>query len=317
MSDLILEIPSTRLDLPWSKLDTSVQAGAAGKALKAVLTAVYDNHPAALTGGIDENLVKRFGGIEQFVSAFRASLANAGQLTAVALLPSPDPAHSPGSVRFLVKGEAEPGYRLFGFKRTGQTYVYEDVQPDPVTSLELSAFRSPTKPAPAQQSGGEAVRFPLAAGDACAPVLTGRGTFIAGPLAPKSTGNAVVDFLSGCRSALEDNRTDEFLSCFSPDRAKQLRDLLGSLTPEQRPQFVRSQFDIGTRALLFSGGDLNVLFFRRQDRGRNLTIGHMNIVRTGASSFELIDALTSGVLDSAMSTAEFSDQISRMIPVKR
>ena len=241
----------------------------------------------------------------------RASLQVAGQLTVVALLPAP----GADLVRFLVKGDKERGYRVFEFRHEGQAFVYDDMTLDPVTALEISVFRLGEKPISRNLAAGDGFSVTLWPGkNPCSPKFIAKAVRIKESLPAKSIGIAALDFIAGCREALQENRIETFLSCFGPTRAKQFRELIGNLTPAQRSQFAESQFDFKGDSLLLAGGDLNILFFRRTAPAGNPVIGHLNVVGSGLSSFdELLDGLTSGVLDSVLSTVSFTEPISRMI----
>lgn len=305
LSEFVLEVPATKLDVPWVDLSSSPLAGAAGSSLKDVLAAVYANAPGRIRNAIDGELLKRFGGIEKFVEAFRKSLEDAGQLTVVAKLPD----EGAKSVRFLVKGEKEQGYRVFGFRLVNGRYVYEDIVPDSGTALELAVFSRGAK-ADAEPAGTETIAVRLIPAEfSCSPKFVANVRRIQDPLAPKSTGVAAIDFLATCRRSLQENRIEAFLSCYSPDRAKQFREVVDSFSAAQRAEFIRRQFDVKGETILLRGGDVNVLFFH----GSTRRIGHVNIVRTNSSNFELIDGLTSGVLDSVLNGPEFVDEISRLI----
>ena len=314
ISDFVLDIPATRLDFPWLKLDTTPRAGPAGAVLKRLLSAIYDNQPNRLSDVVDAKLVKRFGGMTEYVAAFRKSLVSAGQLNAVAVVPVPGSLGPNSEVHFLLKGEAEEGYRLFAFRLVNQAYIYTDVTMDPVTSLELAVFRVGVASTLPPIKAADAIRVPLTADtDPCAPIFSSSVLRFKGPLEPKSTGNAVISFLAGCRYALEEGRLEAFLSCLIPDRATQFRELISNLSADKRAQFMRSQLDIRGEALLLIGGNLNTVFFRRPAGTGEQGIAHFNVVRSPNSSFELVDSFTSGVLDAVLDTKEFRSAVSRMI----
>jgi len=304
MTDFNLEIPVTRLDIPVAKLDTAPAAGPAGIALKELFAAVNSGDVAGVRNRVDvAGATKTYGSLEKFVEGFRGSLAPAGEFTAVAILPAS------GAVRFVLKGAAEKAFRVFGFRLQNQKYIMEDLSPDAVYSLELSALRLAAAPA-AIPAGS--TRIPLSGnGDSCAPALVAASKRLAGPVAAKTSGVPAINFVTDCRHALELDKVDDFVSCFTPDRAKQFRGTIAALPPDQRTRFVQSQLNTGDPSFALLGGDLTVVFYKRDNMGKAPVYRHVNVVRT-SSGYELIDSLTSGVFDSLLSSDDFVDRVSKL-----
>src|SRR4051794_12968133 len=83
LSDLVLEIPMTRLDVAWQQLDTKTAAGDAGRAFKELLAAVYGDNAARVADLVAPAIMQRFGTADKVIGEFKASLKGAGAVSIV------------------------------------------------------------------------------------------------------------------------------------------------------------------------------------------------------------------------------------------
>jgi hypothetical protein len=315
VGDLYLGIPLVRMNLPWSQIGTGSASDGADLALKELLTAVYQNNDDLAKRHLLPEQVAKFGGTQAFLASFRSSLLTAGNLVVLGRLEE-----DPDAVRFVLDGDLAKAYRVLTLRRNGtQGYVLDNsVPPTAAGALELLIFRL-DKSLKLEANIDLSLYASLEIGshtNACSPVLlahverTGKNLFNKEYVSP----NPALHLYQQCHTALELGRTEDFFACFGPDAAK-MSGTFNQLNTSQQTIFVDRQLTGIEPAFIMGGAQLTVLFYQRLTPP-SVSLAHQNIIGVG-SSFELVNPMTSNVLDDVLNGKELQDGLKKSATASR